>query len=350
MPRARSPAQLTVKSRCARNVIRGAARSPTATNPESRSLTTTVPALLTDPLYHVDGQQRGEVYNWGSFLQSKMHAKGVTCSDCHDPHTGKLRAEGNAICTTCHLATKYDTTEHHHHTPQSAGAACVACHMPPSTYMVVDPRHDHSLRVPRPDLSVTLGTPNACTSCHTKQDARWAATRVNAWYGHDPQGYQRFASAFSAARAGTSDGQSQLRAIASDSTEPAIVRATALAQIDASAGGAALETVAQSLRDASGLVRFGALRSLIHAPPSARVQLAAPLLSDPLRAARVEAVSRARNGPRRISCRQNGAPPSSARPASTWPDSASTPTVQRRASTSERSMAVVATRRKGRKN
>ena len=155
------------------------------------------PALLDEPLYYADGQQRGEVYNWGSFLQSKMHAKGVTCSDCHEPHSGKLRAEGNALCSTCHLASKYDTTEHHHHTPASAGAACVACHMPSATYMVVDPRHDHSLRVPRPDLSVTLGTPNACNSCHTKQDARWAATRVNAWYGHDPQGYQRFASAFS---------------------------------------------------------------------------------------------------------------------------------------------------------
>jgi tetratricopeptide (TPR) repeat protein len=114
---------------------------------------------------------------------------------------------------------------------------------------------------------------------------------VNAWYGHDPQGYQRFASAFSVAQTGASDGQSQLRTIAGDSTEPAIVRATALAQMDASAGGAALETVAQSLRDVSGLVRFGALRSLIHAPLNARVQLAAPLLSDPLRATRIEAVS-----------------------------------------------------------
>ena len=160
------------------------------------------PALLTSPLYHADGQQRGEVYNWGSFLQSKMYANGVTCSDCHNPHSGKLRAEGNALCATCHVPSKYDTAAHHHHKPASAGAACVACHMPTTTYMVVDPRHDHSLRVPRPDLSVKLGTPNACNGCHTNRDARWAAKQVNQWYGHDPQGYQRFAAAFAAADGG----------------------------------------------------------------------------------------------------------------------------------------------------
>ena len=130
------------------------------------------PALLEPPLYYADGQQRGEVYKWGSFLQSKMYAKGVTCSDCHEPHSGKLRASGNAVCTGCHLQGKYDTAEHHHHPPGSAGAACAACHMPTTTYMVIDPRHDHSLRVPRPDLSVEFGTPNPCTGCHTDRDAR----------------------------------------------------------------------------------------------------------------------------------------------------------------------------------
>jgi predicted CXXCH cytochrome family protein len=178
------------------------------------------PALLTPPLYHSDGQQRGEVYNWGSFLQSKMYASGVTCSDCHNPHSGKLRAEGNTLCATCHLPSKYDTTSHHHHKPASAGASCVGCHMPTTTYMVVDPRHDHSLRIPRPDLSVKFATPNACNGCHANRDARWAATQVNQWYGHDPQGYQRFAGAFAAAGSDALDAQKQLRAIAADATQP----------------------------------------------------------------------------------------------------------------------------------
>jgi predicted CXXCH cytochrome family protein len=249
------------------------------------------PALLTSPLYYADGQQRGEVYNWGSFLQSKMYANGVTCSDCHNPHSGKLRAEGNALCATCHLPSKYDTTTHHHHEPASGGAACVACHMPTTTYMVVDPRHDHSLRVPRPDLSVKFGTPNACHGCHTNRDARWAASQVNAWYGHDPQGYQRFATAFSAANAGALDAQAQLRAIAGDRTQPSIARATALAALNEPVSQAALDVLAESLRDSNSVVRLGALQSLAQMPPNARVPLAAPLLSDPVRTVRIEAVS-----------------------------------------------------------
>ena len=228
------------------------------------------PALLSSPLYHADGQQRGEVYDWGSFLQSKMYANGVTCSDCHDPHSGKLRAERNNLCGNCHLASKYDTPAHHNHQPASAGAACAACHMPTTTYMVVDPRHDHSLRVPRPDLSVTLGTPNACTACHKDRDTRWAAAKVKAWYGDPPQGSQRFADSVS---------------------QPAIARATALADLDASTSQAAIDKVAAGLRDRSALVRLGALRALARAPLDARASLAAPLLSDPLRVLRIEAAS-----------------------------------------------------------
>ena len=249
------------------------------------------PALLTDPLYYADGQQRSEVYNWGSFLQSKMYAKGVTCSDCHDPHSGRLRAEGNALCTTCHLSSKYDRPSHHHHQATGAGASCVACHMPATTYMVIDPRRDHSLRVPRPDLSVSLGTPNACTACHTDHDERWAAVKVSAWYGHEPQGYQRFAEAFSTANTGVADAQARLLAIADTSAHPSIARATALARLDASASQGSLEAIAKGVRDSDALTRLGALEALASAPLDVRVRLAAPLLSDPLRVLRTEAAS-----------------------------------------------------------
>ena len=249
------------------------------------------PALLSSPLYYVDGQQRGEVYNWGSFLQSKMHANGVTCSDCHNPHSGKLRAEGNALCATCHLPSKYDTAAHHHHRPQSAGGACVACHMPATIYMVIDPRRDHSLRVPRPDLSVKFGTPNACNGCHTNRDARWAAAQVNQWYGHDPQGYQRFAAGFFAAADDSFDAQEQLRAIAGDQTQPAIARATALAETNGPVSRATLDALAEKLRDPNSLVRFGALQSLAQVPLNDRLSLVVPLLSDPVRAVRIEATS-----------------------------------------------------------
>jgi Tfp pilus assembly protein PilF len=249
------------------------------------------PALLTSPLYHADGQQRGEVYNWGSFLQSKMYASGVTCSDCHDPHSGKLRAQGNAVCAACHLPSKYDGSAHHRHKPAGAGAACAACHMPTATYMGVDPRHDHSLRVPRPDLSVKLGTPNACNGCHKNRDARWAATQVNKWNSREPRGYQRFAEAFAASENGALDAQAQLRAIAADASHPAIARATAVVQLNASLSQAVLDTLAAALRESNPLLRLAALQSLAGTPPDARVRWVAPLLADPLKAIRIEAAS-----------------------------------------------------------
>src|SRR5882757_3875721 len=52
---------------------------------------THVVSNLARGLYHADGQMLDEVYNYGSFKQSKMFAAGVTCSDCHDPHGTKLR-------------------------------------------------------------------------------------------------------------------------------------------------------------------------------------------------------------------------------------------------------------------
>jgi predicted CXXCH cytochrome family protein len=114
-----------------------------------------LPALLEPGLYHADGQIDGEVHEYGSFLQSRMHAFGVACSNCHDPHSAKLRAEGNALCAQCHLPEKFDLAAHHHHLPGSTGAQCVDCHMPTKNYMVVDARRDHSIRLPRPDWSVS---------------------------------------------------------------------------------------------------------------------------------------------------------------------------------------------------
>jgi predicted CXXCH cytochrome family protein len=152
------------------------------TMPRERMLETMMetwrPQLPQDGLYFVDGQVREEVFEIGSFLQSRMAAKGVRCTDCHDPHTARLKAVGNALCTQCHKAETFDREEHHFHTPGSAGAQCVSCHMPARTYMIVDPRRDHRLAIPRPDLSDSLATPNACIGCHTDRSNSWAAEAV----------------------------------------------------------------------------------------------------------------------------------------------------------------------------
>ena len=132
------------------------------------------PSLLEEDLYFADGQIQDEVYVYASFLQSKMYKAGVVCKDCHEPHSGKIYAQGNTLCYRCHMANEYGTRKHHFHDPTKEGASCIECHMHERTYMVVDPRRDHSIRIPRPDLSDKLGTPNACNQCHTDKSTKWA--------------------------------------------------------------------------------------------------------------------------------------------------------------------------------
>ncbi len=247
-----------------------------------------LPSLLVAPLYWSDGQQRDEVFIWGSWLQSRMHRQGVTCSDCHDPHTQKLRVEGNAVCGQCHAPGKYDTPAHHRHTAGTAGAQCAECHMPRTTYMVVDGRRDHSMRVPRPDQSIALGVPNACNQCHTKQDAKWAAAAVRGWLGRDATGFQAFAPTFRAAEAGEAGATASLATIANDLAHAPIVRASAVERL-AQAGSGDASTAQRAARDAQPLLRLTSVQLIELLPPQEQLRLLAPLFSDPLRAVRIEA-------------------------------------------------------------
>lgn len=258
-------------------------------NPTGRLLDTHLPALLEPGLYEADGQQRDEVYTWGSFVQSKMYARGVTCSDCHEPHGGKLRAPGNAVCTQCHAAATYDVAAHHHHGEGSAPSACVACHMPTRTYMVIDPRHDHSLRVPRPDLTLVDGTPNACNGCHGERDATWAAAAIASWYGPVRKGLQTYGGALRAGRDGAPGAAAKLATLLADAAAPEIARATAASMLARYPSPTALTALRRALGDASPLVRVGALDAVGAVPPDGRVALVAPLADDPVKAVRVQA-------------------------------------------------------------
>jgi predicted CXXCH cytochrome family protein len=246
-------------------------------------------STLDADLYFPDGQQRDEVYTYGSFLQSRMHHAGVTCSDCHDPHSARLRADGNALCGTCHAAEKYNATTHHFHQANSAGSGCVSCHMPARTYMGVDRRRDHSFRVPRPDESVAFGTPNACNECHGDRSPTWAADRVRLWLGRDARGFQTFASAFQTDETAAADADRGLLAIARDSARPPIVRASALARLARYPSLDSAVAARMALADSSPLVRRSALSALDAMPAQERLT-AVPLLSDPSRSVRLEAV------------------------------------------------------------
>ena len=245
------------------------------------------PSLLTTGLYHPDGQQRDEVYNWGSFLSSRMYSKGVTCGDCHEPHGARPRAPGNGVCAQCHLASRYDSASHHFHAAGSAGAACAACHMRTETYMVVDPRHDHSFRIPRPDLTVSIGVPNACNQCHRDRSAAWSAAAVRKRYPRPRLGFQDFAETFAA----SDDGRPvtiELTQLVANQEESPIARASALTRLATWPGGNAQMAAEAALQDPSPLVRMAALDAYQNLPPLER-KAVAPLLGDPSRAVRIQA-------------------------------------------------------------
>ena len=254
---------------------------------------THVVAPIARGLYSADGQMvdENEVYNYGSFKQSKMFAKGVTCSDCHDPHSAKLRVPGDGVCLQCHAPDKYATVAHNGHAASNPPLACASCHMPVRTYMVIDQRHDHSFRIPRPDLSVALGTPNACNDCHKDKSAQWAAAAVERWHGPDRKGFQHYAAAFQATWNDRPDAGQLLAAVAGDKDAPALARASALAELNEYLSPSTSTVARAGLADPDPMVRIGALDMLDGVPGAQLWPLVAPLLSDPIRGVRIRAVS-----------------------------------------------------------
>ncbi|MGI9352186.1 MAG: tetratricopeptide repeat protein [Rhizobiaceae bacterium] len=258
-------------------------------------------ALLRDGLYFPDGQINDEVYVYGSFLQSKMHERGVRCSNCHEPHSGNLKAQGNAVCTQCHSEAgntdfptlekiAYDDPSHHRHETGSTGAQCVNCHMPEKTYMQVDPRRDHSFRIPRPDLSKKLSAPNTCTSCHQNKQPDWAVQALREWLGETENRPEHFGEIIQAARSQPSEvNRNKLIKLALDKNQPAIVRATAVSTLQAVQSAEEISQVAPLLNDSSHLVRSAALGTFNSAPASVRTELALASLSDPVRSVRLAA-------------------------------------------------------------
>jgi tetratricopeptide (TPR) repeat protein len=248
-----------------------------------------LPVTLAESLYFADGKIEDEVYVYDSFLQSKMYEKGVTCTDCHNPHTLDRRADGDKVCFQCHQTQKYTSTSHHFHQEGSSGSSCISCHMPARTYMGVDSRNDHSFRVPRPDISVEMEEiPNACNLCHTDKNAKWAADAMRTWYGKMPEGKQNFAHSLKALRTNSHDAPKKLYDVLL-SDAPDIAKATAVAYLGNYPSKQTYTTTLQMLRNNDELIRRSALQSLEAFPPHMRVKKTIEMLNDPVKIVRMEA-------------------------------------------------------------
>jgi len=248
-----------------------------------------LPVNLDENLYFPDGKIQDEVYEYDSFLQSKMYAKGVTCTDCHNPHTLNRRGEGDKVCSQCHKEEKYTAASHHKHKEGSTGSSCIACHMPARTYMGVDSRYDHSFRVPRPDLSVEMKEiPNACNLCHTDKEAKWAADAMKSWYGKTPVGKQNFAHSLKALRTNSQDAPKKLyEVLLSDA--PDIAKATVTEYLGNYPSKQTYTTTLQMLKNSDPQIRRSALLSLESFPSNMRMKETFEMLNDPIKTVRMEA-------------------------------------------------------------
>ena len=247
-------------------------------------------------LYYPDGQILDEVFVHGSFSMSRMAHAGVTCMDCHDPHSMEhiLPVENNSLCLRCHDngqmgAPIIEPTTHSHHGADSMGNRCVECHMPKTLYMQADARADHGFHMPDPLMTRELGIPNACSRCHTEESVDWAVQWSEQWYGEKlASGRQRpRARAIAAAQAFAPDGLSPLLALAEGEDIPFWISTYAGLIANYLPNRKAEEYLESLLEHESPLVRREATAALAR-DPSAKNDLI-ERLSDSIRSVRFAA-------------------------------------------------------------
>lgn len=246
-----------------------------------------IPQIPDTEFYHADGQVNDEDYIYTSFLQSKMFGKGLVCSTCHNPHSTKLKRIGNQTCTLCHVPDKYDSPKHTFHFKGGAATECKNCHMPGKVYMGNDLRHDHSFRVPRPDLSVKYGTPNACSNCHKDKSEKVLADAIIKWYG--PKRKYHFADDLIPGSRLDANSEKHLTNLIDNKFVPKIIKATATFYLGSIPTQSSLKTVLARLTSKDAQIRYRALRSLASFPVESWREAVGPLLSDKVRAVRIAA-------------------------------------------------------------
>ncbi|QXP80749.1 tetratricopeptide repeat protein [Winogradskyella sp. HaHa_3_26] len=245
------------------------------------------PQLLVENLYFPDGQILDEVYVYGSFVQSKMYQNNVTCNNCHNSHSLKLKFEGNNLCAQCHEPAKYDTPKHHFHEANTEGAKCINCHMTGRYYMGNDFRRDHSFRIPRPDLSLKYGSPNACTGCHEDKDDKWAWEEFQKQHGAVDSIH--FSDKLAPGIAHHPDAYAGLAELINDKSEPEIARASAIKVISNYSSDDLIDQYLTLLNDESPLIRAATVDALSEANTTDYTNYFLPLLEDQKRTVRIKA-------------------------------------------------------------
>jgi predicted CXXCH cytochrome family protein len=142
--------------------------------------------------FYANGAGKKNRTQGNEFVHSMKGRHGITCINCHNPHTLQPTAEknsGNALCMKCHSfgspigPHQKNLQAHTHHKVDSKGSLCVECHMPKigkhtgkSPFTV----RSHLFGFTTPSETLKYKMPpqtNACFACH--QDDRDLQTLQN---------------------------------------------------------------------------------------------------------------------------------------------------------------------------
>ena len=268
------------------------------------------PHASQDPPYWADGRPRRFSNDAIGLWESACFLRGgATCTTCHtNPHLPDVdknpqltTVSSNALCTKCHQEIGARVAAHTRHKADSAGSACVECHMPKTVVSIKSTMRDHTIGVPAPENTVRFNIPNACTECHRDKPASWAVDTLKTWSPFDsaqggPQSKRARlvaqAEAFSAAREGRAEALDGLLAIANDEQRAPLVRANAIGYLGRFTDPRAVSAIVRGATASHPAVRaiaIAALRETGRGDAAARSAVLAAL-TDPRRAVRIAAL------------------------------------------------------------
>ncbi|MCD6433163.1 MAG: hypothetical protein J7L21_03900 [Sulfurimonas sp.] len=131
--------------------------------------------------FYANGMGKKNRMQGNEFVHSIKAKHGITCINCHDPHTLEPTAEknsGNTLCMKCHsfgspIGPHQSSLEKHtKHKADSTGSLCVECHMPKvgkhtGKSPITVRTHSFGFVTPKETLAYKMPKEtNACYACH----------------------------------------------------------------------------------------------------------------------------------------------------------------------------------------
>ena len=147
--------------------------------------------------FYANGMAKKNRTQGNEFVHSMKGRHGITCINCHNPHTLEPTAQknrGNKLCMECHTfgspigPHQANIEAHTHHKADSKGSLCVECHMPKvarhtGKSPITVRTHMFGFVTPNETLKYKMPQEtNACFACHKKdRDMKTLQKDLESW-------------------------------------------------------------------------------------------------------------------------------------------------------------------------